>query len=531
MSLIKNASSATLSSRSALFSFQWFQGLLLILTGLVVVSFFVQAVRFLPVHGDNMYPEAAGVLSAQRWAAGRALYEDYREPPYITTSFPPVWYGVLAVAAKVGLGDVNVLTFFGRLLSLASLLGVAALGFSWNRKIGQPGGLALLTPLFYLSLPILIPWGVTARPDFPGLLLVFLAIYLVSLRSTTASVLLAAALAALGFLVRHNAISVPVSVVLWLLYSKKWKHAGLFCVVWSAVVGPVLLIVQRSSNKLLFLNISGAKFGEFALTYVRDVIGRLLVAQGNGFVIALFAFGIFGCIEAWRQQDNRYRLICIYLMVSLILAAIGSAARGAAVNHYLEPTLALALLIPIGMTRLRIGWAPDSPTALFSIVMVLVVLLPAVDAQRWNTMHNFPDDLRKMVPLVENKSVFTDIPYLAARSTSLELTDPASLTNMERTGAWSSAGITRALREQKYDLVILSQAVDTSSALVTATYPRYPHLDSIVQTTIANNYGLCLQVDTVYVYVPLPMDKALIGDNCPSPDPRLPRKLTQVVQP
>ena len=113
-----------------------------------------------------MYPEAAGVLSAQRWAHGFALYEDYRQPPYMTASFPPVWYGILAVAAKLGLSDLNALTLFGRLLSLACLFGVTVLAFRWNRKIGHPLGLALLTPLFYLSLPILIPWAVTAHPDF-----------------------------------------------------------------------------------------------------------------------------------------------------------------------------------------------------------------------------------------------------------------------------------------------------------------------------------------------------------------------------
>ena len=199
-------------SRVILFSFERFQGLLLILTGLVALFFLVEAVRFLPVRSDNMYPEAAGVLSAQRWAHGLPLYEDYRQPPYMTASFPPAWYGVLALAAKLGLQGLNKLTLFGRLLSLGCLFGVGWLGFRWNRKIGLPFWLALLTPLFYLSLPILIPWAVTARPDFPGLLLVFLSLYVISLRPTKGSVLLAAAFAAVGFLIRHNAIAVPVSV-------------------------------------------------------------------------------------------------------------------------------------------------------------------------------------------------------------------------------------------------------------------------------------------------------------------------------
>jgi hypothetical protein len=520
------------SSRFVLFSFQSFQWLLLVFTGLVALSFAIEAVRFLPVQSDNMYPEAAGVLSAQRWAHGLSLYEDYRQAPYMTASFPPLWYGILAIAAKLGLNDLNALTLFGRLLSLLCLVGVAVFAFRWNRKIGYPAGLALLAPLFYLSLPILVPWAVTARPDFPALLLVFFALYLSSLRSTTtSSVAVAAALAAVGFLVRHNAVSVPVSVVLWLVWSRKWKAACIFCATWAAVVVPVIATVQHSSHGLLLLNISGAKFGEFALTYVRDVIGRLLVAQGHGFVIALFAFGIFGCIEAWRLGDKRCQLGCIYLVVSLGLAVLGSAARGAAANHYLEPTLALALLIPTGMSRLKAVWAPDSAFASLSIVMVLVLLLPALDAQRWDVMHTRPEDLRQIARLVENKSVLTDIPYLAARTSSLELLDPASLTNMERTGAWSAAGIMRELEEKKYELVVLSQAPNTSSAVLTATYPRYPHLDSKVQTAIADNYGLCFRTDTAFVYVPLSTDGSSIGSNCVSVTQTFPQGLAQVDRP
>ena len=102
---------------------------------------------------------------------------------------------------------------------------------------------------------------------------------------------------------------------------------------------------------------------------------------------------------------------------------------------------------------------------------------------------------------------------------------------MERTGAWSSAGITHALQGRKYDLVILSQAVDTSSASSTATYPRYPHLDSTVQTAIADNYGLCLQMDSVYVYGPQSSDGLLVGNDCPSVARMLPQRVTQAVRP
>ena len=53
----------TPSSRiSGLLSFRKFHALLLILTGLMGLLFIAGVVRFLPVTGENVYPESAGVL-------------------------------------------------------------------------------------------------------------------------------------------------------------------------------------------------------------------------------------------------------------------------------------------------------------------------------------------------------------------------------------------------------------------------------------------------------------------------------------
>ena len=201
----------SVSYRHVLCSFRPFQGLLLALTGLVALSFVVETSRFLPVQSEHTYPQAAGVLSAQRWAHGLALYEDYRQPPYTTASFPPVWYGILALAARAGVNDLGFIDTLRSLLSLASPLAILVLGFSWYGIIGHPIGLSLLTPLFYLSLPNYSLGCRSCLFVFLGLLLVFLALYLVSRRYTTMWVPLAAILAAVGFLIRHNAVVVPIA--------------------------------------------------------------------------------------------------------------------------------------------------------------------------------------------------------------------------------------------------------------------------------------------------------------------------------
>ena len=480
-------------------SFKAFQTLLLVFTGAVAILFLFQATRFLPVRGENIYTEASGVLAAQRWAQGLPLYVDYRQPPYLITPFPPLWYAFLAVAAKLGVSNLDSLTFFGRILSMVSLLGLVGLGYRWNRKLGYSPQASLLTPTFYLSLPVLIPWAFAARPDFLALLLGFVALYCAGLRSGTVWAATAGAIAATAFLVRHNAVAVPVALVLWFMSCRRWKDAFLFCAAWGCVVATVLGAFQISSHGLLLLNLSGATFGQFALTYIRDIAGRVLATPGHGFVTALLVFGLLGFIESWQGEDARTRLISIYFVVSMGLAILGSAARGAAVNHYMEPALALAVLVPIGVTQLQSGWRRESPLTTLAVVFVVVILLPSLDVRRWNSMHNRPDDLRALTRLVENRKVFTDVPYLAARTPSFELLEPASLMNTERARGWSSAGVAETLNEKGYELVILSDAVDRPYDS-SAHYPRYPHLDAAVRGAIGKNYALCFQVDTSFVY-------------------------------
>jgi hypothetical protein len=504
-------------------SFGQFETVLLVLTGLATVFFLWQAWHFLPVTADNMYPEAAGVFSASQWAHGLPLYQDFRKAPYLLTSFPPLWYTELGLAAKAGISNLDSLTFFGRILSLVSLLGIAVLAYGWNRRLGLYPKLALLAPTLYLSFPILIPWAVTARPDMPGLFFSFLAIYFAGMEEARQGTWFSAVAASVAFLTRHNSVAAPVAIVLWLAWQRKWKLAFVYCGVWAVLVGTTLTIYQVSSNGLLFLNLGGSKFGSLAFTYVRDVILRLLTSPESGFVIVLFALGAFAAIEARNYSDKRVVLVSIYLIASLFFAVLGSAAAGAAGNHFLEPVLAMAVLVPSGLFKLRETWDKNSAFPAFALSLVVVLMLPSLDMQRWNAMHRKPENMRDIVPLAENKRVFTDIPYLAARTSNPQLLDPASLTYAERTaGAWSSSELAKQLEQRQYDVVItaepLGEPLDPA-----ARYPRYPHLGMRVRRAISQNYQPCFEVSEVFVYFPLSSgaqsadsECALVGNNLPA---------------
>jgi len=508
---------------STLFTFSNFHILLFALSSCAALFFLCQVVNYLPPTGDNVYPESSGIAVSQRWAHHGPLYADYRQIPYFMTPFPPLWYGILAAASRIGHFNLDALLLFGRVLSLTCLFAAMLLGYRWNRRLGLSPKLALLTPAFFVSLPILIPWAVTARPDLLALLFAFVAIYCIGLGARLASVPLGALAAALAFLAKHNTVAASVAIVFWLVWVRRWKHAAVFCAVWGIVAGTVLLSVNISSHGLLVLNISGAKFGLFALTYARDILNRLISREGQGFAVLLFAFGTFGFVESWRKHtDIRIQLVSVYLVVSLALGFVGSAAAGAAVNHYLESAFAMALLTPIGVSRLATVWDRESPFAPFVIITVLALVLPSLDTQRWNAVHNKAEDLRGVLSWIKDKDVFTDDSYIAARLPHVQVLDLPSLTNTERRGgkeAWSSSTLVAAATAKRYEFAILrSQLNSTYDA--NALYPRSPRLDNALEAALIRNYELCFAWNTphgegpLYVYSSLSNDVGRSNTGC-----------------
>jgi hypothetical protein len=483
-------------------TFKQFETLLLLFALAGSILFAAQAYRFLPVSGENVYPESAAVLTAKRWADGLPLYSDYRQSPYLMTAFPPAWYLMMGSFAKLGHLDMDQLTFYGRFFSLACVIGTALLAFLWNRREGLEAKSTVIAPLFFLCLPILSPWNVTARPDFPGLLLSFFAAYWITSRSGWAQVAFAAVAAAIALLFRHNAVAAPIAIVLWLVFARQWKRAAVFSSICGATiaVGMAPFLIQNKS--LVFLNLSSAKFGHFAITYLRDIVSRSLSLGGSGFILVLFALGVFGYLAAFTKSSASARLLRFYLPVSLFFAALGSSTAGGAINHYFEASLILAVLIPVGLSQLKQDWNETSGMATFSFIFVLAILLPGLDGIRSKALHDRPEDLRAILPLVKSEPTFTDISFLAARSYQPQLVDLPSLINTERIGgwaSWSSKGLVDDLVQRKYRMVVLARQIEIAY-VPDGYYPRTPNMDVQIQKAIAENYTLCFEMNDVYVY-------------------------------
>jgi hypothetical protein len=479
-------------------SFAFFLTIVLVVASIAALLFMMEARHFLLAAGDNVYPEATGVASALRWAHGLPLYSSFQEAPYVLTAFPPLWYLCLRAAIHAGFRDADSLTIFARGMSLVFLGALSLLAFVWNRRRGYTAGESALSPILYLAFPVLLPWAVSARPDFPSLFFALAALVAVTLRPRIDGALLAGFLAGLCFLFRHSCVAAPTAIGLSLIIARRWRDTVMLCLGWALPVTVVLWKFEVASKGAMRTSLSGSNFGSMSIANAHEIVTHLFTREGYAFAGLLFAFGLLGLIVAWKSEDPAGRVLVFYFLLTLTLAVLGSALAGAGENHYLEPALAAALLAPVGAAELRKRWPSDSLLPMFLCLLVLIAWLPTLDLRHWQAADRRRADFHGLVALVADRNVLTDIPYLAARTSSQEFLDATSLRYAEVVHRWSPLAVVRDLDGQSFEAVILHEPL--SKMEKEEGQDRYPRLGAAIRAAIKRNYGFCYQTDSVSVY-------------------------------
>lgn len=494
---------------TALISFRNFRRIVLLLTAVIAVLFLIEAARFIPVTDENVHTESAYIVSAQRWAQGLPLYSDFRKPPYLITPFPPLWYSFLLLAQRAGITGIDALTLFGRALSMGALIGIVCLLFWWNRRRGFDRESSLLSCTFYLGIPLLMPMAVIARQDLPALFFSLLAVLVVSMRPSAAFASLAGVIAGLAFLTKHSSVAAPITAVLWLLTLRRWRDSALFCTLWAIVVIPVMAHFQVASGHTMLMNLSGSKFGPASTKNLHDILIHLMTTSGEQIMLVLFGFALFAFLE--KNDNARDRLLKIYFLVSLPLALFACRFANATANHFLEPIMVWALLVPVAMQALEKHWKDAPAQSAFVTVLAVVLLAPTMDVQLWATRNEHPDDVRALKQVVAGKRILSDVSYLGARSANPGFLDPISLNFAEQAGAWSAQPIIAQLGSHGFQLVILHWSLDDPRWQTI----RYPRLSPAMRSAIRENYTFCFELDSDFFYAPATADSTSPTSACP----------------
>src|SRR5258705_2666121 len=207
---------------------------------------------------------------------------------------------------------------------------------------------------------------------------------------------------------KQSSVAAPTAIGLWLLWSHRQWHVVLFSLVWVVLVGVTCGYFETASQGLLSLNIRVHHSGASSLAHAHETFTHLIKAEGHEFSILLLTLGALGGIACWN--DPRGRLLGLYACTALGFAVLGSMVAGGNVNYYIEPAFVCATLIPAGVAYLQPSWEKNSPLATFAIIVVVILLLPPLDLQRWKMFGATPPDFHRVASLVQTTRLLTHIP-------------------------------------------------------------------------------------------------------------------------
>ena len=180
--------------------------------------------RNLVAQGDTTCPEGAVVYAVRGLTEPHGLYRDYREVPYATTPYPPLYYLCSAALAAVLGGDIDATYLAGRWVALTATLASAALVFLIVRQATGSAGAAWVGMGTTATISFLHPWDATCRPDTLALAFALLGVF--QIRREHRSGQWFATMAFLGsMLAKHSFVAAPAAAVLWLVVQGRTTRA------------------------------------------------------------------------------------------------------------------------------------------------------------------------------------------------------------------------------------------------------------------------------------------------------------------
>ena len=490
---------------------------------LIGVGFFLRDSQFwLSYFGDSTEPESSQVQIVLWASQSGHVYTDPSQPPYTPALYGPLFYETMLTLARLGrFSRFDDLLFAGRLLVFLCFLGIPVLTYLWCRRSGLSIALAALSSALLLSHPEFVRWGASFRPDVLGILLSLLAFYLVSRQEVPSlrSVIGAGVCVSLAWLFKQTFIAAPAAILIWLGLEHRFRQIVTFLI--TAAV-PVVLLLGA-------LSLHGEPVGEqfFLLRHLPFslpsalgvVVDALFDYPAGGLEIAL---ALLWLPRAWHEPPSRKRLLALYFVLASITALGALLQIGSYRNHLLEGWVLCAILVPFGLQRMMETWQ-DVPQLFRAVVLLMILVILSLGLGNWGGNEE-PQQEGELAAALQNATVFSDIPYIAAHGQNPELLDLFACRVLEVAGYWSPAPVVRQLREKRFDYIVLMVLPGGPRG-----YRGYTLLSPSVREEIERSYEpYCLYGDGYYAVL-RPRDSgppdrqtrsALLDAGCLAPQPR-----------
>lgn len=350
-----------------------------------------------------------------------------------------VWYRVVG-----WFGEWRQVLLAGRILSIASCLALAALGWHLlRRKFGANREGAVLGACAWLAWMPAIQFGGVDRCDAPALLVAVLG-WCLQLGGNWKSIAMGGMLAMLSSLIRPT--SGP-EAVLWGLASLVSARAGRQAIgawIGAASMGAVVVVgcVALLDGASAFENLSMA--GKTPLNFGQVVDLSLRIAPLSLPILALVY---------WRTTHPALRGV---VPVIVVLAFLSLARTGANLNWLLSASWFLSMVIGAQSRRIPSG-----------VVVALWLQTIFVQVPRWHgLLEQAEQSTRRMEILraVDRPILTSDALSVLGAGKTLAIDDPHLLQGLSKVGVFPGGYVLERLRSERWAILTDPDMSDTTSA-------------------------------------------------------------------
>src|ERR1017187_5055177 len=313
---------------------------------------------------DVGYPDSATLLRIGEVTRSGHIDPDIDRPPYQVTVYGPLTYVLLAIPYRLAQAAGITPQVLVRLGIVGALCLCVLLIFLIGRRLYSSRPSAWLCALFAVSALPMAYWTTQIRSDFLALGFSLLSVYLFLLTNGRPQAIGSAICAGIAPLVKQTFLAVPIAIISWLIYRRRYKEAVFWATGFAlTVVGGYAIVWWREPLMLKHVAALRHPVLEYrqALVILWDAVSQP--------VLPFAAIG--GFLALWKRALER--LLClIYCVVAWLVAILTIPQVGGNINYFWEPLLASAVLAGPGLCELQ---RKANRTPIVVIAMLFVLLL------------------------------------------------------------------------------------------------------------------------------------------------------------
>lgn len=378
----------------------------------ILLSAVLGVLRFNSLQVGTSYDDAHYIILAESLSSGQGYQLINFPRPQAERAFPPGWSLLLAPLTFLFPGNYSALKFFSLALSLASIV----LAYNiFSKRLSSPH-LELLTGLAALN-PLLVGTSVTIMSESAYLFFSLLAVYCFDIwqdKPEERKLQLIILLAVIVFytqLIRTIGISLFIALVLYLLFTRRFREAGIAIGVF--ITGTLLqgwlsgTLISSGYRSQVFNTSIPEKIGQMSLNligYLNETLaGSLIPVFGSNLTSFLGNYGLHAlpiflnmiilAIIIWGAVSRKkLELMDVYLAIYLLgILAFWNPRVGSVKARFLIPIIPfLYFYLLNGMLAL----SKKNIRVLFASSAFIAMILLARNLQDWrNPVMNQMSDL------------------------------------------------------------------------------------------------------------------------------------------